>query len=93
MQYKLNIQGGFLTGLPLKVLSVRLHSESHQKISKRQNFLMVWHFWRVFFLGGPAKKITLYILCVFTIFSCRHKLLYHNNGDNIITIMMIAIAR
>ena len=29
----------FLTGTPLKVLSVRLHSKSHQKSSKYQNFL------------------------------------------------------
>ena len=32
----------FLTGAPLKVLSVRLHSKSHQKSSKK--LLRVWHF-------------------------------------------------
>ena len=35
----LDIQGVFLTGAPLKVLSVRLHSKSHQKSSKCQNLL------------------------------------------------------
>ena len=38
----------FFTGPPLKVLSVKLHSKSHQKSSKCQNFVRVWHlvvFW------------------------------------------------
>ena len=38
----------FFTGLPLKVLSVRLHSKSPRKSFKCQNFLRVWHlviFW------------------------------------------------
>ena len=33
------LQGVFLTGAPLKVLNVRLHSKSHQKSSKCQNLL------------------------------------------------------
>ena len=41
----------FLTGAPLKVLSVRLHSKSHQKSSKCQNLLTGWH---LEFLGGGS---------------------------------------
>ena len=33
----------FLTGAPLKVLSVRSHSKSHQKSSLCQNYLSGWH--------------------------------------------------
>ena len=43
----------FLTGTPLKVLSVRLHSKSHQKSSKCQNFLTNKNLW---FLGGSQLK-------------------------------------
>ena len=42
-----------LTAPPVKVLSVRLHSESHQKISKCQNLLTSWH---LEILGGGAVK-------------------------------------
>ena len=85
MQYKLNIQGGFLTGLPLKVLSVRLHSESHQKISKRQNFLMVWHFWRVFFWADQKKKSP----CIFFVYL----LYFHVAISSYITTMEITLSR
>ena len=43
----------FFTGTPLKVLSVRLHSKSHQKSSKCQNLLTGWH---LEFLGGTSEK-------------------------------------
>ena len=43
----------FLTGAPLKVLSVRLHSKSHPKSSKCQNLLTGWH---LKFLGGYQWK-------------------------------------
>ena len=45
--------GIFLTGAPLKVLSVRLHSKSHPKSSKCQNLLTGWH---LEFLGGYQWK-------------------------------------
>ena len=44
----------FLTGAPLKVLSFRLHGKSHQKSSKCQNFLRVWHL--VIFRADQCKK-------------------------------------
>ena len=48
----------FLTGAPLRVLSVRLQSKSYPKSSKCQNLLTGWH---LGFLGGaPVKKNTLY---------------------------------
>ena len=43
------VQSVFLIGATLKVLSVRLHSKSHQKSSKCQNLLTGWH---LEFLGG-----------------------------------------
>ena len=47
--------------LPLKVLSVRLHSKSHQKRSKCQNSLTGWH---LSFLGGhQLKKHPIYHRC------------------------------
>ena len=48
----------FLTGLLLKVLSVRLYSKSHQKSSKCQNLLTGCH---LGFLGGNSYKSTLYV--------------------------------
>ena len=45
----------FLTRPPLKVLSVRLHSKSHQKSSKCQNLLTGWH---LELLGGGELKKT-----------------------------------
>ena len=45
----------FLTGAPLKVLSVRLQSKSYQKSSKCQNLLTGWH---LGFLGGHQLKKT-----------------------------------
>ena len=52
------IQGVNLTRPPLKVLSVRLHSKSHQKSSKCQNLLTGWHL--ELLGGGRVKKNTLY---------------------------------
>ena len=46
---------GLLTGAPLKVLSVRLHSKSHQKSSKCQDLLTGWH---LELLGGHQLKKT-----------------------------------
>ena len=43
----------FFTGTPLKVLSVGLHSKSHQKSSKCQNLLTEKNLW---FLGGHQLK-------------------------------------
>ena len=43
----------FSAGTPLKVLSVGLHSKSHQKSSKCQNLLTGWH---LEFLGGYQWK-------------------------------------
>ena len=43
----------FLTGPPIKVLSVRLHSKSYQKSSKCQNLLTGWH---LELLGGDQLK-------------------------------------
>ena len=53
-----NYRAIFLTGTPLKVLSVRLHSKSHQKSSKCQNLLTEKKL--EIFRGVPVKKITLY---------------------------------
>ena len=53
-RYKKNMyRVSFLTGAPLKVLSVRLHSKSHQKSSKCQNLLTEKNLW---FLGGSQLK-------------------------------------
>ena len=50
----------FLTGAPLKVLSVRFHSKFHQKSSMCQNLLTEKNLW---FLGGhQLKKNPLYKL-------------------------------
>ena len=48
----------FLTGAPLKVLSVRLHSKSNQKSSQCQNLLTEK---TCDFKGAPVKKDTLYL--------------------------------
>ena len=48
--------GFFLTGAPLKVISVRLHSKSHQKSSKCQNLLTEKKL--VIFRGHQLKKHT-----------------------------------
>ena len=44
-----HIQGVFFNWFPVqKVLSIRLHSKSHQKSSKCQNLLTGWHFLELF---------------------------------------------
>merc|ERR1712105_134807 len=55
MRYAKKIQGVFFNSPPLKVLSVRLHSKSHQKSSKCQNLLTGWH---LELLGGGELKKT-----------------------------------
>ena len=53
--YNTYIQGGFfLLVRPEKWLSVRLHRKSHQKSSKCQNFLRIWHW--VIFRADQSKK-------------------------------------
>ena len=54
----------FLTGAPLKVLSVRLHSKSHQKSSKCQNLLTEWHL-ELFGRNQLKKRFFFYLLIVF----------------------------
>ena len=64
------IQGVFFNWSSLKVLSVRLHSKSHQKSSKCQNLLTGKNLW--FFRVGPVKKKT---PCIFTCCSaCMQRL-------------------
>ena len=53
----------FVTAAPLKVLSVRLHSKSHQKSSKCQKF-SYWLTLRIF-RGAAVTKDTLYNLFPF----------------------------
>ena len=56
---KIHVQGVFLTGAPLRVLSVSLQSKSYQKSSKCQNLLTGWH---LGFFGGHQLKKTPCIL-------------------------------
>ena len=62
------VQGVFFNWDPLKVLSVRLHSKSHQKSSKCQNLLTEKKL--VVFRGGSVKKDTLYYFTLFQAINC-----------------------
>ena len=62
----------FLTTSAQKVLSIRLHSESHQKSSKCQNLLADWHL--ELFRRNQLKKTP---CSLFSLFSLSASLMVH----------------